>query len=130
VELRADCEEASLRASLGGRALLRIGKKRAERSGIRLDFGSGGVAWEERGLGRRTLARNPRQAGMRATAQLLQAIVAALEEDREPPSSGREAREVLAVIEAAYRSAATGERVELRAAAPVPGAGVTSTRGS
>ena len=35
----------------------------------------------------------------------------------EPPSTGREARGVLSVIEAAYRSAETGERVVLAAAA-------------
>jgi predicted dehydrogenase len=111
VEVRADCERESLRASLGGRSVLQIGKKRAERTGLRLDIGSGGLAWAEKGLSRRTLARNPRRAGMRATAALLERIVAALREGREPPSSGREAREVIAVIEAAYRSAETGERV-------------------
>jgi predicted dehydrogenase len=113
VELRADCEEASLRASLGGRAALQIGKRRAERAGIRLDLASGGLAWEERGLKRRTLARNPRQAGMHATGELLKQVVAALEQGCEPPSSAREAREVLRVIEAAYESARTGRRVEL-----------------
>lgn len=111
VEVRADCEEASLRASLGGRAQLQIGKKRAERTGIRLELGSGGLAWEERGLSRITLARNPRQAGMHATGALLERIVPALREGREPPSSGREARQVLAVIEAAYESARTGHPV-------------------
>ena len=50
VEVRADCEHASLRASHGGRALVQIGKKRAERTGLRLDFGQGGLAWVERGL--------------------------------------------------------------------------------
>jgi predicted dehydrogenase len=122
VELRADCEEASLRASHGGRALLRLGKKRAQRSGLRLDFGSGGVAWEERGLRRRTLARDPRHSARRATGELLRAVIEALREGREPPSSGREARDVLEVIEAAYRSAETGERIELGP--------VTSTRSS
>ena len=115
VEVRADCEAASLRASLGGRAVLQIGKKRAEKTGLRLDFGSGGLAWEERGLQRRTIARGPRQAGMHATAALLARVKEALEQGVEPPSSGREARDVLAVIEAAYRSAQDGERVELRA---------------
>lgn len=116
VEVRADCERASLRASLGGRACLQIGKKRAERTGFRLDLASGGLAWAEQGLHRRTLARNPREAGMHGTAALLGTIVSALREGREPPSSGREARDVLAVIEAAYESAATGRRIELGAA--------------
>jgi predicted dehydrogenase len=119
VEVRADCERASLRASLGGRALLKVGKKRAERTGVRFEFGAGGVAWEERGLDRRTIARNPRDAGVYGTARLLEGILEAFRARREPPSSAREARNVLAVIEAAYRSAATGERVEL-SPAPAP----------
>jgi predicted dehydrogenase len=120
VEVRADCERASLRASLGGRALLRVGKKRAEAAGVQLEYASGGLAWMERGLRRRTLARNPRQAGMRATGELLRQICTAIADGREPPSSGREAREVLRVIEAAYESAATGRRVELDAVAAGP----------
>jgi predicted dehydrogenase len=113
VEVRADCERESLRASLGGRAFARIGMKRAERTGIHFELASGGLAWVEKGTSRETLARAKRRTGMRATAELFKRIAAALEEGREPPSSGREARDVLAVIEAAYRSAATGERVEL-----------------
>jgi D-apiose dehydrogenase len=113
VDLRADCEEASLRASIGGRAVLQIGKKRAERAGLRLDYAAGGMAWLERGLDRKTLARDPRQPGMHATGRLLREVVAAIERGEEPPCSGREARDVIAVIEAAYRSAAIGERVEL-----------------
>jgi predicted dehydrogenase len=112
-EVRADCEGASLRASHGGRALVQIGKKRAESSGLRIDYTTGGLAWMEQGLKRKTLARDPRESGVYGTGKLLQKVVAAFEEGREPPSSGREARQALAVIEAAYRSAQTGERVEL-----------------
>lgn len=113
VEVRADCERESLRASLGGRAFVRIGMKRAERTGVRFDFGAGGLAWAERGNKRKVLARGPRDAGGDGTARLLTLVLDAIREGREPPSSAREAREVLRVIEAAYRSAATGERVEL-----------------
>jgi predicted dehydrogenase len=117
-ELRADCERASLRASAGGRALLRIGKERAARGGVRVDWAAGGLAWAEQGHARHVLARNPRQASVRATSTLLEAALAAFETGREPPSSGREARDGLAVIEAAYRSARTGVPV-----APDTGAG-------
>jgi predicted dehydrogenase len=112
-EVRADCEHASLRASWGGRALVQAGKKRAHRAGVRLELAPGGIAWEERGLRRRTLARDPRRPEIAGTAALLERIVAAVEAEREPPSSGREARVTLEVIEAAYRSASSGERVLL-----------------
>lgn len=113
IELRADCEHASLRASHGGRVLFQMGMKRAERPGIRLLYGLGGVAWAEVGLRRRKLARNPREPGVAATVTLFRDILDALREGREPPSSGRQARDGLRVIEAAYRSAASGERVGL-----------------
>jgi predicted dehydrogenase len=112
-EVRADCERASLRASHGGRALVQLGKKRAESSGLRFDFATGGLAWMEQGLRRKTLARDPRASGVYGTAKLLKKVVPAFEEGREPPSSGREARQALAVIEAAYASARTGGRVEV-----------------
>ena len=114
LEVRADCERASLRASIGGRAYLRVGMKRAEKSGLRVDYGTGGLAWSERGTSRSMLARNPRDAGVSGTAELLKSFVAAIEEGREPPSSGREARTGIAVIEAAYESARTGGRIELQ----------------
>jgi predicted dehydrogenase len=116
IELRADCEDASLRASHGGRVLLQMGMKRAERPGIRLLYGLGGVAWAEIGTRRKKLARNPRNPGVAATVTLFREIVTAFREGREPPSSGRQARDGLLVIEAAYRSSDSGERVELATA--------------
>lgn len=113
LDIRADCERASLRASLGGRAFVQLGSKRAERAGVRLDLGLGGLAWSERGPRRKVLARNPRDVTGSATANLLRLIVPAFRDDREPPSSAREARNVIAVIEAAYTSAATATRIDL-----------------
>jgi predicted dehydrogenase len=112
-EVRADCEGASLRASWGGRALLEAGKKRAGRAGIRLQLAGGGIAWEERGLRRRTLARDPRRPELAGSEALLRKLIAAIESGTEPPSPGREARTTLEVIEAAYRSASSGERISL-----------------
>jgi predicted dehydrogenase len=113
IELRVDCEHASLRASHGGRIMLQAGIKRAQRPGLRLLYGLGGLAWVERGLQRKTLARSPRDPGIVATGTLFRKIAAAIEAGTEPPSSAREARNALAVVEAAYRSAATGERITL-----------------
>ncbi len=115
IELRVDCEQASLRASHGGRVLLQIGMKRAARAGVKLIYGLGGVAWEERGTARKSLARNPRDPGIVATKDLFRQSALAFAEDREPPSSARTAREGLRVIEAAYQSAATGQRIVLSA---------------
>jgi predicted dehydrogenase len=112
VEVRADCERESLRASEGGRAVMQIGKKRAEKTGVRVDFGAGGIAWAERGLSRRTLARNPRDPGADGTTRLYARVAAALERGEDVPVSGAHARDVLAVIEAAYRSAESGRREE------------------
>jgi predicted dehydrogenase len=113
-EARVDCERADLRASWGGRALARVGKKRAERSGLTVEYGPGGLAWTERGLERRTLARNPRAPAVHGTARLLEGLARAVREGGEPPCSGAEALVTLELIDAAYRSAATGERVPLR----------------
>jgi len=87
--------------------------KRAERPGIRVDFGPEGLAWIERGLGRRVIARNARGATVKATSALYDATFAAVGRGDRPPTDARLARETLRVIEAAYRSARTGERVVL-----------------
>ncbi len=94
--------------------------KRARRPGLRLLFGLGGTAWVEHGTKRKTIARNPRNPGVGATGDLFRKIAVALEQGREPPSSGSEARDVLRVIEAAYASAATGERIILHPTALTP----------
>lgn len=118
MEVRADCEQASLRASFGGRALVQVGMKRAERSGVRTEFGISGLAWAEQGLSRRRLARNPRDAGIVGTTRLLEGLIRAIEHGEEPPSSAREARDVLTVIEAAYASNESGRRVEIAPSVP------------
>jgi predicted dehydrogenase len=114
VDLRLDCERASLRASFGGRAFVQVGIKRAQRPGIRVEYGPEGLAWAERGLRRATLARNPRAATAHATAALYRDVAQAFARGVEPPVNARQARDVLRIIEAAYRSAETGEPVGLR----------------
>jgi predicted dehydrogenase len=113
VDLRVDCEAASLRASYGGRALLQVGVKRAQRPGVRIEFGPEGLAWVEQGQRRRTLGRNPRRATQLATQALYRDAVEAFRLGTEPPTNGRIARETLQIIEASYRSARSGERVEV-----------------
>lgn len=115
LDLRVDCENASLRASYGGRALLQLGVKRAQRPGVRVEFGFEGLAWVETGLDRRVLARNPRRAAARATAALYADVVRAWSDDADPPTSGQHARDALLVVDAAYESARTGTSVSLPA---------------
>ena len=113
LELRADCERASLRGSLGGRAVVQVGKKRGEAAGIRVELAGTGMAWAEVGLKRTLLGRSPRGIDVTATGDLLVGAVEAFARGVEPPSSGRQGRNVVAVIEAAYESAAQGARVAL-----------------
>lgn len=115
VDLQVDCERASIRASMGGRAFVRIGAKRAERPGVRFDYGPGGMAWVDRGLKRKVVARNARNATVDATRALYADAVQAMRHGREAVTSGQAARESLVVIEAAYRSARSGERISIAA---------------
>lgn len=112
-EVRADMQQASLRASFGGRARLLAGLFRATRPTVRVEYGVSGLAWRERGTRRQILARNPKDPGMIATRMVFERTLAAFANGGEPPASGEAGRDVLAVIAAAYRSAATGQRCTL-----------------
>lgn len=118
VDLQVDCEHGSLHASYGGRASIRFGLERASRPGIRVDFGLEGMAWLERGLRRKVVARNRRSAASAATAALYADTLAAVQRGGSPPVSAEDARDTLRIVEAAYRSARTGERVIIRGSGP------------
>lgn len=110
-EVRADTDRASLRASFGGRARLTTGLFRSTRPHLRFEYGAAGLAWKEVGPQRTHLARNPRDPGMWATRFMFEHTLAAFRDGTEPPASGEVGRDVITVIAAAYRSAATGTRV-------------------
>jgi predicted dehydrogenase len=112
-EVRADTTRASLRASFGGRARLSAGLFRSTRPHLRFEYGTAGIAWQEVGARRRLLARNPRDPGMVATRLVLERTLDAFRSGGEPPASAEAGRDVLAVIGAAYRSAANGTRVTI-----------------
>lgn len=114
LDMRVDCEDASIRASYGGRAYLQIGAKRAQRPGVRLEYGREGMTWVERGDTRETLARNPRNSTVEATKYLYQDAFQRLAQGDLPLTSAEVAKETLEIIEAAYESAATGQAVALR----------------
>jgi predicted dehydrogenase len=112
-EVRADTTEASVRASFGGRARLTAGLYRSVRPHVRFEYGPAGLAWTEQGNGRRILARNPNNPGVAATRNLLEKSLLAFKTGDAPPVSGADARRLLEVVAAAYRSAADGQRVAL-----------------
>lgn len=109
-EVRAETERASLRASFGGRARLIAGIFRSTRPSLRVEYGLSGMAWRERAGRRELLARNPKSSAMLATRQVIKRTLDAFRDGSEPPANGEAGRDVLAVIAAAYRSAATGKR--------------------
>ena len=118
VDLRVDCEHESLRASHGGRALLQVGLKRAEKPGVRLDLGLGGLAWAERGLTRRRIARNGRDSAGQATSALVVDTFDRWRRGEAAAVTPAVARDTLSVILAAYESAQTGTRVEVMGRTP------------
>ena len=112
-EVRAETSKASLRASFGGRARVTAGLFRGTKPHLRVDYGISGIAWREMGNSRRLLARNPKDAGMLATRLVIERSLHAFRDGSEPSASAEAGRDVLAVIAAAYRSAATGARVTI-----------------
>ena len=117
-EVRADCEEATLRASYGGRARLSAGLYRSTRPHLRVEWGALGIAWSECGTQRDHLERNPKAAPMDATRRLIAATLEAFATGGKPPADGQAGRDVLEVIAAAYQSARSGKRIDLREGPP------------
>ena len=112
-EVSADCEEATLRASFGGRARVSVGLLRSTRPHLGLEWGASGLAWRETGGRRRTLARNPREAGMVASRRLLEKTLAGFATGGEVPANGEVGLLGLEVLAACYHAADTGTRVLL-----------------
>ncbi len=112
-EVRADCAEASVRASFGGRARLTAGLFRSTRPHVRFEYGVAGMAWVERGSNRTKIARNPKDPGAVATQYVFEKSFESFRSGGEPPASAEVARDVLQVIAACYVSAAEGRRIVL-----------------
>lgn len=112
-EVSADCAEATLRGSFGGRARISAGMVRSTRPHLRLEYGSSGVAWEERGAQRVTFARNPKDAGMDATRNLLIKTLHGFANSSAVPADGNAGLMGLEVLAACYHSADHGHRVTM-----------------
>ncbi len=114
-EVRADTPSVSLRASFGGRARLSTGLFRSTTPHVRFEFGHSGIAWKEEGHHRTFLARNPKHPTVEATRRVFEQTFDGFRTGADVPTSGQLAREILTVIAACYRSAATGQRLRLDA---------------
>ncbi len=112
-EVRADTEEASLRASFGGRARLSVGLFHSTAPHARIEYGPAGIAWGEQGGHRTMIARNPRDAGMVATRRLLEKTLDGFRTGAAVPADGQAGKESLEVVAACYHAAKTGRRVDL-----------------
>lgn len=125
LEMRLDCEDASLRLSLGGVARAGIDLVRhrgGRRLRPRLSFVQGGEARVEAGGRSWVLAREPRMAFATATAARLGEFLRSRMGDAGPDDSEIEhAREVLRAALAGYDAADSGETVRLRPAAAAAG---------
>ena len=109
IEMRLDCERASLRASLGGVAAIELGwNSLRKRPKFRFSLASGGEArWEDGGRSRLIL-RQSRAAFFGAAATHFEQFLSAVRAGTEPAVSARHAREVLKVVFAGYESADSG----------------------
>jgi predicted dehydrogenase len=114
LEMRLDCEQASLRLSLGGVARAALDWSRAlGRPIARVSFVRGGEARVESGGRSKVIAQEQRPAFASATATHLRECIAALQRGERANHSARHARELLRIVFSAYESARSGETVWL-----------------
>lgn len=116
-EVRAETTSSSLRASFGGRARVSAGLLRSTRPHLRVEYGVSGLAWREVGHARAIVEKNPKDPAMAATRILLEKTLDAFRTGGPVPASAQDGRDVMEVIAACYRSAASGRRIELATAA-------------
>lgn len=114
LEMRVDCERASLRLSFGGVARFAVDwSRKAGRPVFRASLVKGGEARVEQGGRSRVLARDRREARAAATAALLREMIAGIRAGRMSLDPVRHARELTRTVFAGYESARLGETVRL-----------------
>ena len=114
LEMRLDCEDASIRISLGGVARFSIEWSRnAHRFVTRHGFVRGGQAREEVNGNSRTYCSAPKTEFATATAQHLRYFLEEMQKPQRSIESAIHGREMLDLVFAAYDSAASGETVWL-----------------
>lgn len=114
LEMRLDCEHASLRLSLGGVASASLDwSKTLGRPIVRFSLVKGGEARVESGGRSRVIARERNRAYMSATATNLQRFLVEIESGTASVRDACHARELIRIVSAGYQSAETGETVWL-----------------
>jgi predicted dehydrogenase len=119
LEMRLDCEKASLRISLGGvaKAKLEVTRFMGKNMPIaQLSMVKGGELRVEANGSSKVVACEPKPAFAKATAANLRRMIEDRKLCKRPLSSAEHAREILRIIFAGYKSAQTGQTVELERA--------------
>jgi len=112
LEMRVDCEKASLRLSFGGVARATLDWSRLLRRPIgRFTLVRGGEARVEVGGRSRVIAREWKEARPSATAVNLRKLIEGARSGTASNDQARHARELLRIVSAGYESARTGETV-------------------
>lgn len=115
LEMRLDCERASVRISFGGIARASLEWSRTLRRPIaRLNLAQGGEARVEAGGRSRLLAVERKEGRPAATARNLQSLIETVRNGGLSTERARHARELLRIVFAGYESARTGETVWLQ----------------
>ncbi|MBZ0303962.1 MAG: Gfo/Idh/MocA family oxidoreductase [Anaerolineae bacterium] len=107
LEMRVDCDEASLRLSLGGVARASVGMNRADgrlAPSARFSYVRGGEARAEAGGRSRVIARESNPAFASATATQLRQMIIDMQQPALTNAKARHSREILRTIFAGYES--------------------------
>lgn len=119
LEMRLDCEHASLRMSLGGVARASLEWSAGlRRPTFRISLSRGGEARLEAGGRSKVIARERRPAFAAATARNLTGLLDAIRAGERSNAPARFARDLLGIVFAAYESASVGQPVSLGKTGP------------
>ena len=112
LEMRLDCEEASIRISLGGVARWKIEWVRnVKRPAITFGFVKGGLARAERQGLSRTFSSSSNKEFAAATAEHLKYFLTQMQKPVRSLEGAEHGREILRLVFAGYESARTGETI-------------------
>jgi predicted dehydrogenase len=116
LEMRLDCEEASVRISMGGVARASLAMNRYQgtlRPTARFSFVRGGEARVEVGSRSSLIAKEAQDARPAATARHLKSLLPQMQQPTPSLQAARHARAILQIVFKAYESAQRREIIEL-----------------